>query len=589
MPLAVIQGGTGAITAAGARANLGLEIGTDVEAWSASLDSLAALPGNGIIAQTGANSFANVSITATSNQTSVTNGSGASGNPIVGLSSTMILPGTLTLGGTLSTAGSTITNSVTNGNLTIATNGTGLMVLNATQGINGVSNDSSFADDSATLVPTQAAVLSLFNTLNGKFSFVSPPAQAATTSNYSATYSNGTAGVGATLTATSNGAAIIDGVTLSVNDIVLFKDQTSKFQNGLYYLSTNGDVSNPSIFTRSTNYDTSAEITPGTIAVVLSGTVNAKTLWVEVATVTTVGTDSIVFVSYAQGTNTFVTLSTNQNITGIKTFSSGSLVLAGASSGTTTLIPSDPAGTTTLTLPALTDTVTTSTNTATLTNKTISGSSNTLSNISYASLANGTAGNLITWSALGAPALVSTGTSGQILTSNGAGAAPTFQDLSSNFGAITVTSVTFNPTTSGIVGTTTNDNASTGIVGEYISNSATITPFATTPTTICSISLTAGDWDVSGSCQPGTGNIDNAILVGISLTNNAFMAPLYATQGAILITNLIQANILGACVVTTPVVRISIASPTTVYLIGQANNGGGTPTLSGFIRARRMR
>lgn len=47
--------------------------------------------------------------------------------------------------------------------------------------------------------------------------------------------------------------------------------------------------------------------------------------------------------------------------------------------------------------------------------------------IALAKLANGTAGNVVTYSAGGAIAVAATGTSGQILTSNGAGAAPTFQ------------------------------------------------------------------------------------------------------------------------------------------------------------------
>jgi hypothetical protein len=42
-------------------------------------------------------------------------------------------------------------------------------------------------------------------------------------------------------------------------------------------------------------------------------------------------------------------------------------------------------------------------------------------------LANGTAGELITWSAAGAPDVIAAGASGQVLTSNGAGAAATFQ------------------------------------------------------------------------------------------------------------------------------------------------------------------
>lgn len=50
-----------------------------------------------------------------------------------------------------------------------------------------------------------------------------------------------------------------------------------------------------------------------------------------------------------------------------------------------------------------------------------------IDNISYTLLADGTDGNLITWDANGAPALVATGDAAQVLTSNGAGAAPTFQ------------------------------------------------------------------------------------------------------------------------------------------------------------------
>lgn len=41
--LAVLRGGTGASTAAGARANLGLEVGTDVQAHNANLDTLAGI------------------------------------------------------------------------------------------------------------------------------------------------------------------------------------------------------------------------------------------------------------------------------------------------------------------------------------------------------------------------------------------------------------------------------------------------------------------------------------------------------------------------------------------------------------------
>jgi len=70
--------------------------------------------------------------------------------------------------------------------------------------------------------------------------------------------------------------------------------------------------------------------------------------------------------------------------------------------------------------------------TDTLTNKTIdaNGTGNSISNIDIADLANGTDGELITWDAAGAPAAVAVGTATHVLTSNGAGAAPTFQAAS---------------------------------------------------------------------------------------------------------------------------------------------------------------
>ena len=67
--------------------------------------------------------------------------------------------------------------------------------------------------------------------------------------------------------------------------------------------------------------------------------------------------------------------------------------------------------------------------TATFTNKTFDANAtgNSLSNVDVADLANGTDGELITWDTAGSPATVSTGSATHVLTSNGAGTAPTFQ------------------------------------------------------------------------------------------------------------------------------------------------------------------
>lgn len=80
-PLAVASGGTASTTASAARTALGVAIGTDVQAFDATLSAVAAYNTNGLLTQTAADTFAGRTITGTSNQISVSNGNGVAGNP----------------------------------------------------------------------------------------------------------------------------------------------------------------------------------------------------------------------------------------------------------------------------------------------------------------------------------------------------------------------------------------------------------------------------------------------------------------------------------------------------------------------------
>lgn len=108
------------------------------------------------------------------------------------------------------------------------------------------------------------------------------------------TFSSGTL----TQTNPANGVfGALDGVSSSLNDRILIKDQTSTIENGIYNITSLGDgVSIPWVLTRSVDADESNEVSGGMTVFVLSGTVNAKSTWVVHGdALITVNTDPIVF------------------------------------------------------------------------------------------------------------------------------------------------------------------------------------------------------------------------------------------------------------------------------------------------------
>lgn len=126
--------------------------------------------------------------------------------------------------------------------------------------------------------------------------------QAATTSSSdtsSYTYNNGVSGVGATLTGPTNTALTVDGFTFTVlGQRLLVKNDTqspSGAFNGVYSVTQLQTGILPLILTRALDYDAPSDINnTGTIPVI-NGTANGTTSWVETALVITVGTTPLAF------------------------------------------------------------------------------------------------------------------------------------------------------------------------------------------------------------------------------------------------------------------------------------------------------
>ena len=123
----------------------------------------------------------------------------------------------------------------------------------------------------------------------------------ATTAALTATYANGTSGVGATLTNSGTQAAFtVDSIVGVAGDRVLVKDQASALQNGFYSITTVGTASTNWVLTRTTDADENSELSPGAFTFVEEGTVNGQNGYVCTNTGSvTVGTTSITFVQFS--------------------------------------------------------------------------------------------------------------------------------------------------------------------------------------------------------------------------------------------------------------------------------------------------
>lgn len=119
------------------------------------------------------------------------------------------------------------------------------------------------------------------------------PASLASLTGGTVTYNNGSSGVGATLTL-SVALTTLDGYTLVNGDRLLIKNEASTANNGIYTWATGGTV-----LTRATDFDTNVEIASGDFTFITNGGTYSNTGWVQTLPVATVGTSPIVFVQFS--------------------------------------------------------------------------------------------------------------------------------------------------------------------------------------------------------------------------------------------------------------------------------------------------
>lgn len=143
-----------------------------------------------------------------------------------------------------------------------------------------------------------------------------------------------------------------------------------------------------------------------------------------------------------------------------------------------------------------------------------------------------------------------------------------------------------------IGGTTTNDSAAAGFVGEYVESvisSTTSVPGATTVwANLTSISLTAGDWEVNGVTSLDNTNSATITSVAAAISINSGTTTTDQIDGS----NQVDSATPGALAIRSLVIpgyRISISGTTTVYLKMNVAYTIATPQYRCRISARRMR
>jgi hypothetical protein len=144
-----------------------------------------------------------------------------------------------------------------------------------------------------------------------------------------------------------------------------------------------------------------------------------------------------------------------------------------------------------------------------------------------------------------------------------------------------------------IYGTSTNDNAAAGYVGEVISNSNAAGTLVTSnaPVNLMTLALTPGDWDLSAEAwfSPSVAGAMTAIWAAISSVSAVIPNALAINTSRAQILLSTGAFTTGTQVVTPRTCRVSLATAATYYLVVQATFSSGNVPVQGLMWARRAR
>ncbi len=158
--------------------------------------------------------------------------------------------------------GQTITTTAGNKDIGLTPHGTGTVTVPS-----GYEDRAGFTDNS---LANKMYVDQVAQGLDTK-----PSCVLATTENLTATYSNGSAGVGATLTNSGTQAVLVlDSTAANLGNRILVKDQTTRTQNGIYTVTSVGGASTNWVLTRATPEDQPSELSGGAFVFVEEGVLN---------------------------------------------------------------------------------------------------------------------------------------------------------------------------------------------------------------------------------------------------------------------------------------------------------------------------